>query len=276
MKSVFITFPHALGDMLLLIPALRAWCETNDPVSVIIQRRFNSSPFDNCPYVKKVYYELSDPWQDYGPHNTVFGFPATALQGQVTAEKNGRLGRGDLRVIAYAIDPEIAGGLNKAKVFNYADMIGVDIKNYTPQVFISNKDKMEAHKLIYKLVGNNPYGFIQTNSGDPDRGLPSNYGQKWLKVNKNLKHFIELEQNLQVNDLSINAMFEVMRLATGVVVPNSVFWQAAGAMGKKVDLAYFSRGEEDLNRRKYEIHYGKKEPFYNEEFYKSVVFELAQ
>ena len=48
-------------------------------------------------------------------------------------------------------------------------------------------------------------------------------------------------------------------------------------VGKKVDLAYFARGEEDLNNRKYELHYGGNlPPFYDEEFYKTVVFELPK
>ena len=38
-------FPHALGDMVLLTPALKAWCENNEPPSIVVQRRFNSSPF---------------------------------------------------------------------------------------------------------------------------------------------------------------------------------------------------------------------------------------
>ena len=45
-------------------------------------------------------------------------------------------------------------------------------------------------------------------------------------------------------------------------------------MNKKVDLGYFPRGPEDLKRRQYEAYYNKKDPFYKEEFYKSVVFEL--
>ena len=77
-----------------------------------------------------------------------------------------------------------------------------------------------------------------------------------------------------INHLSINTVFQVMKEADGIVVPNSVFWSAAGALGKEVDLAYFSRGIEDLNRRKYEIHYNQQHPFYDEKFYKSVAFNL--
>ena len=65
-----------------------------------------------------------------------------------------------------------------------------------------------------------------------------------------------------------------MKEASGIAVPNSVFWNAAGALGKTVDLAYFARGAEDLNRRKYEIHYEQQHPFYDEKFYKNVVFNL--
>ena len=53
--STFIIFPHGLGDMLLLMPALRARCEESEPLSLVIQRRFNSSPFDNlgAPVITK-------------------------------------------------------------------------------------------------------------------------------------------------------------------------------------------------------------------------------
>ena len=65
-----------------------------------------------------------------------------------------------------------------------------------------------------------------------------------------------------------------MKEADGIVVPNSVFWSAAGALDKKIDLAYFARGKDDLNRRKYEIHYNMDTPFYSEDFYKNVVHKL--
>ena len=71
-----------------------------------------------------------------------------------------------------------------------------------------------------------------------------------------------------------NSGAKILKEASAVAVPNSVFWSAAGALGKNVNLAYFARGEEDLNRRKHEIHYNQKTPFYNEDFYKSVVYEV--
>ena len=45
--KILIIFPHALGDMVLLTPALKAWCENNEPPSIVVQRRFNSTPLDN-------------------------------------------------------------------------------------------------------------------------------------------------------------------------------------------------------------------------------------
>ena len=56
--KILIIFPHALGDMLLLTPALKAWCENNEPPSIVVQRRFNSRPLDHFPYVDKVYYKF--------------------------------------------------------------------------------------------------------------------------------------------------------------------------------------------------------------------------
>ena len=48
--KLLIIFPHALGDMVLLTPALKAWCENNEPPSIVVQRRFNSSPFYDMTY----------------------------------------------------------------------------------------------------------------------------------------------------------------------------------------------------------------------------------
>ena len=255
--KILIIFPHALGDMLLLTPALKAWCENNEPPSIVVQRRFNSSPLDHCPYVDKVYYKLSDPWQDFGHHNTQFGFPATQFEGNALAIKEG------FQHVLFAHE--------EGKTINYANMLQVDIKNYKPEIFISNEDKQNAYKVICELVGNNSYGFVHTHSGDPNRSLPIDYGKKWIHNHFDLSHIIEIDTLLH---LSITTGFEILKQASAVIVPNSIYWQAAGAMNKKVDLGYFPRGPEDLKRRKYEAYYDKKDPFYKKEFYESVVFEL--
>ena len=254
--SLLIVFPHALGDMIILTPALKAWCEKNDPPSIAVQQRFNSTPLDNCPYIKKVYRILSDPWQDFGHHNTQFGFPATYHQGLGHAQKNNY----DQVLMAHA----------EGETINYAEMLGVDIKNYKPEIFISIKDKLEAYKFIYEKDQDNPFGFTQTESGDPDRSFPSAYAPAWIGTYFGLP-VIEAEK---AHHLSINSVFQILKEASAVAVPNSVFWSAAAALGKNVNLAYFARGEEDLNRRKHEIHYNRKTPFYNEDFYKSVVYEV--
>jgi hypothetical protein len=150
-------------------------------------------------------------------------------------------------------------------------MLQVDIKNYKPEIFISNEDKQNAYKVICELVGNNPYGFVHTHSGDPNRSLPIDYGKKWIHNNFDLSHIIEIDTLLH---LSITTGFEILKQASAVIVPNSIYWQAAGAINKKVDLGYFPRGPEDLKRRKYEIHYNMDTPFYDEDFYKNVVHEL--
>ena len=254
--KILIIFPHALGDMVLLTPALKAWCENNEPPSIVVQRRFNSTPLDNCPYIDKVYLELSDPWQDFGHHNTQFGFPATQFEGNALAVKKG------FANVLFAHE--------EGKTINYASMLQVDIKNYKPEIFISHHDKLEAYKFIYEKVQNKPFGFSQTESGDPERSFPSEYAPIWLHTQLDLP-VIEAEK---IKHLSINAAFQILKEAAGIVIPNSVFWNAAGALGKKIDLAYFARGKDDLNRRKYEIHYNRDTPFYNEDFYNNVVHEL--
>tara|TARA_R110002020_G_scaffold29767_13_gene94035 strand:- start:4460 stop:5239 length:780 start_codon:yes stop_codon:yes gene_type:complete len=254
--SLLIVFPHALGDMILLTPALKAWCAINKPPSIAVQQRFNSTPLDNCPYINNVHRILSDPWQDFGHHNTQVGFPATYHQGLAIAQKNNY--------------EQVLMAHSEGETINYAEMLGVNIKNYKPEIFISTKDKLEAYKFIYETVQNKPFGFTQTESGDPDRSFPTAYAPTWVNTHLDLP-VIEAEK---VRHLSINSVFQILKEASGIAVPNSVFWSAAGALGKKVNLAYFARGEEDLNRRKYEIHYNQKTPFYDEDFYKSVVYEV--
>jgi hypothetical protein len=256
MKALII-FPHGLGDQIALVPVLRAWSEKNHIPSIAIQRRFNSSPLDNCPYVNKVYNILSDPWQDYGFHNLKVGIPATQNEGLATAYRHG-----------------YSHTIFVANTEEYLSTFEVDIKNYKPEVFISNENRMLASKIIYELVGNNSYGFVQTQSGDPNRNLPPKYGKKWLQIRKELPHVIEVGKDVHPHDLSINVLFEIMNRAKAIVLPNSVFWHAAGALNKKIDLAYFPRGQKDLDGMKYTRYYERTKPIYDEKFYKTTVFQL--
>ena len=245
-ESHLIIFPHGLGDQIALVPVLRAWCEaTNLPFtspdgvvhalpSIAVQRRFNSSPLDHCPYIDQVHYTLSNPWQDYGNHNLKVGLEAAKFEGLGTSFKYGH-----------------SHILFVANTQDYLKLFGVDIKDYKPEVFISNEDRMIASKVIYDLVGNNSYGFVQTRSGDPARDLPIGYGRAWIETRKELTHILEVGQELKNEDLSINAMFEIMNRADAVVLPNSTFWHAAGALNKKIDLAYFPRGSK--GSRRYEV-----------------------
>ena len=104
-----------------------------------------------------------------------------------------------------------------------------------------NKFEM-AKKVISGLVGDNNFGFVQTKTGVPRKDLPDGYGKAWLKKNRGLEHIIEVGIDFDPTDFSVNTQFEIMRRASAVCIPDSVFYHACGAMHKPVDFAYFSRG----------------------------------
>ena len=104
-----------------------------------------------------------------------------------------------------------------------------------------------AGELIKKFVGDKPYGFIQTNTGAGNREIPDGFGENWLRKNRNLEYFIEIGKTYNHLDYNINIQFEFLRRASGVCLPNSVFYHACTGLNKNVDFAYFPR-EVDYKR----------------------------
>jgi hypothetical protein len=235
--KIFILYPHGLGDCVLLTPTLRALNkEKGVNCSVATLERFKSAQlFDNNPYVDKIYY-TKDAWLDFGGSH--IGFAALHKKWKQYAKENDYKG---------FIMPMHSGP--ESKIMLSAKMCGIsELKNAHTAVYISEEDKEEAASLIKEEAGDEPYGFVHTSTGVPNKDLPPNFGRQWLKENKGLENVIEIGKEVESLSCNINVQFEILRRSAGICVPDSVFYHAAHALDKEVDLVYFARGESVYNR----------------------------
>jgi len=234
---MLICYPHGLGDCVLLTPAIREYYfATGNKVSVATLERFKSAKFfDYNPYVDKVFY-TKDAWLDYPDFET--GTKEVYASCVEIAKQNGIVQVAFPRHKAY-----------KEKILsNYVDLGMKACVNPTTEIYTSDADIKNAESMIEKLIGNNRFGFIQTSTGVPKKDLPDGYGKKWLKKNKGLEHFIELGIDFDPLSMPITTQFEIMRRASAVCLPDSVFYHACAAINKPVDFVYFAKGKEVYDR----------------------------
>tara|TARA_B100000131_G_C17959991_1_gene550013 strand:- start:32 stop:790 length:759 start_codon:yes stop_codon:yes gene_type:complete len=240
MKNLLVLYPHGLGDCILLTPAIREFYKaTGNKVHIATLERFKTAKFfDNNPYVEKIYY-TKDAWHDYP--NSQVGFIELYKEWKQFASKNGFGG---------IVMPMHSQPISKIDInFRY---LGVyNSEEYATEIYTSPLDSKIAEKTINDIVGDKPFGFIQTNTGVKQKDLPEGYGREYLKTNKNLESFIEVGKDFDALDYNINVQFEIMRRASAVCLPDSVFYHACHAMSKTVDLAYFGRGKGVYERVKH-------------------------
>lgn len=252
MKDLLVLYPHGLGDCILLTPAIREFYKaTGNKVHIAILERFKSSKFfDNNPYVDKIYY-TKDAWHDYP--NAQVGFSELYKEWRDFASKNGF---GGLAMPMHSTP--------RSKIVLNLETLGVrNAEDYSAEIYTNETDKKTAKEIINNLVGDSDFGFIQTNTGVQSKDLPKGFARDWLKINKNLNKFIEIGIEFSALDYNINVQFEIMRLATAVCLPDSVFYHACHAMKKPVDFVYFGRGRSVYERVKHIVSSEEK-----------VVFEL--
>ena len=252
MKDLLILYPHGLGDCILLTPAIREFFNaTGHKVHIATLQRFKSAMFfDNNPYVDKIFY-TKDAWHDYS--NSQIGFSELYKEWKQVAKDNNF---GGIVMPMHSI-PE-------SKIEVNLRHLGVNNpENYKTEIHPTQKDIEQAIKIINKITKGEPFGFVQTSTGVKQKDLPDGYGEKWLRENKGLEVFIEVGKHFSALDYNINVQFEILRRASAVCVPDSVFYHACHAMGKTVDLAYFGRGKAVYERVKHIISSEEK-----------VVFEL--
>jgi hypothetical protein len=234
--GILIIYPHGLGDCLMLTPALRQYYITyGNKLSVAILERFESSKiFANNPYIDRCFPILKDAWNDFSSPQV--GFIEVQRQGELIAKEN------NLIPIFLNQPPPTH------KIFKNAELLGLQLNSTQIDVFISENDKKVAEELIQKFVENNEYGFIQTHTGVPSKDLPNSFGEKWLRKHNGLNHFIEIDKNFKYNEYNINIQFEILRRASAVCVPDSVFYHACSGLNKNINFAFFGRGSEVYSR----------------------------
>lgn len=237
MEDLLIIYPHGLGDCIMLTPTLREYYKKfGRKLSVAIMKRFKSSEiFKNNPYVKNVFY-VSDPWNDF--KNPNIGFKEVIIEGNRIAKKNG------IPKAQFLNQPPPTH-----KIYKNAELLGLKISNPKMEVYVSEDEIKLADEIIKSSVGDNSFGFIQTNTGaGSHKDLPDGFGEKWLKKNKGLNHFIEVGKAFKYNDFNINVQFEILNKSNAICVPDSVFYHAASAMDKNIDFVYFGRGKPVYDR----------------------------
>jgi len=231
MEKILILYPHGLGDCILLTPALRNLNQQlGQKCSIAILERFRSSEiFKNCPYIDKIYY-TKDAWHDFD--NERVGFQTLYDEMSSFALEAG-------------YDKCVMPMHNnfRSKIMVNLESLGIkNPTNYKTEIFTTQEDKERASEIISSIVGDEKFGFVQTVSGHNVKSLPDNFGRKWLKENKGLEKAIEIGKEIKPNEYSINVQFEILRKATSVCLPDSVFYHARCAMELPVDFVYFARG----------------------------------
>lgn len=238
-KKILILYPHGLGDCILLTPALRTFHElTGNKVSIATLERFKSAKlFDNNPYVDQIFY-TKDAWLDYP--NSQIGFHTLYTEWKQKAKDLGFHG---------FLMPMHSQPTNK--ILLNCEFLGIrGVVDYQPEVHTTPEDVEKANQIIQSVCGDSSFGFVQTNTGVPQKDLPAHFGRNWLKENKGVEQVIEVGVEFGALDYNINVQFEIMRRAAAVCLPDSVFYHACHAMGKDIDLAFFGRGPQVYNRVK--------------------------
>jgi len=238
-KDLLVLYPHGLGDCILLTPALREFFDkTGNKCHVAILERFRSSKFfDNCPYVDNIFY-TKDAWHDYP--NSHVGFSSLYAEWKNFASENNFKG-----IVMPMHSQQIS------KIIINSRVLGIrNLSNPHTEIFTTVQDREEAKEIIDRLVSDSNFGFVQTDAGHDVKNLPENYGKEWLRRHKQLDESIEIGKDLDPFSCNINVQFEILRLASAVCLPDSVFYHACHAIDKPVDFAYFARGTTVYNRVK--------------------------
>mgnify|MGYP001317183869 CR=1 FL=1 len=228
MKNLLILYPHGLGDCILLTPVLRNYFfNTGRKAAVAVLERFKTAKmFDNNPYVSDIIY-TKDAWNDF--ENAEVGFQTVFNTCNEWCEENG-----------YHMVMPKHDNWNFSKIlinFKYCD---VEPTSVFTEVFTTDKDKEEAMDFIKQKFHDEPFGFVQTITGRPLANLPEGYGRTWLKMYKNIDNVIEAGVDYDILQFNINTQIEIMRQATAVCLPDSVFFNACGAIGKPIDHVYIA------------------------------------
>ncbi len=230
--EVLIIYPHGLGDLIMLTPALRAYFNTTGKkVSVAILKRFRGCGLlDNCPYIEDILY-VGDPWNESSR-------AGVRREGRALAKRRG------LRPLWVWHPP----GEHKI-VYNLVVMGVEPFDGYNTEIYISTADRQHAESWLidHGFVGD--YGFVQTSTGvrgktnaGEKKDLKPGWGASYMRKH-GLKQVVEIGVDFQYDEMPLPAQFAIMSCAKRICLPDSVFYHAACAINKKVDLVFFGRGK---------------------------------
>ena len=121
------------------------------------------------------------------------------------------------------------------KILDCFEALGLEgAFDYHTEVYLTDKD----HEWAEKRIRGREFGFIHSKTGVENKDLPQGYGHKWIR-----REFPDLPR-FEVDMVHpITRGFALLKQASAVVVTDSVYYHAAGAMDVDVDLAYFARGQ---------------------------------
>ncbi len=233
MKTL-IVYPHGLGDCILATPAIRQYKKkTGDFIGFATLERFRSAElFKNNPYVDEVIY-TKDAWNDFDNFET--GVRAVIDDCKRFVKEN----RYDkLKIINHS--PAGNKILDCFEGLGCFGNLSVSLNdNFHTEVYLTDED----HEWAEKRIRGREFGFIHSKTGVDNKDLPRGYGHKWIK-----REFPDLSR-FEVDMVHpITRGFALLKQASAVVVTDSVYYHAAGAMDVDVDLAYFARGINVYNR----------------------------
>jgi hypothetical protein len=229
---MLIVYPHGLGDLIMLTPALRAYFHrTGKKVSVAILNRFRGCGLlDNCPYIEDILY-VKDPWNE-STRKLVM------QEGRKLAKSR------NLTPLCVWHPP----GEHKI-VYNLV-MMGVEpFDGFNTEVYISDADRRIADEWLGDHGFTDAYGFVQTSTGvrgktnaGGKKDLTPGWGARYMR-HHGVERVVEIGIDFQYDEMPIPAQFVIMACAEKICIPDSVFYHAACALNKKVDLVFFGRGK---------------------------------
>jgi hypothetical protein len=229
-----IVYPHGLGDCILATPALRQLKAQGYHIGFATLERFRSaSLFDHNPNVDDLFY-TQDAWNDFGGD---FDKGFAAVFRDCTKQV---VDLGYDRVIPVRHSP------SGSKILDTAKSVNVDLPDVHTEVYITAEDERIADTFKPGV----PYGFVHTHTGVPAKDFPDGWGGKYIADKWGISRTVEVGSDFKYDEIPIGAQFAILRDAERVVVPDSVFFHAACAMDKRVDLAYFAKGKGVYDRVK--------------------------
>ena len=238
MSKVLIVYPHGLGDCILATPAIREYKkQTGNFIGFATLERFRSAElFKNNPYVDEVIY-TKDAWNDFPSFEEGIGEVVECCQDYAKDNKYDK--------VVY-VNHSPTG----SKIADCCEALDVYPTDLHTEVYLTDED----HEWAYNHPTNGG-AFIHSDTGVDGKNLPKGYGKKYVKDMLDSFGITETYEDVPIYEVKKNVTpitkaFALLKQARIIIVADSVYYHAAGAMDKDVDLAYFARGKSVYDRVK--------------------------